>query len=188
MVDQKQKQKQSVSVNVNVGHARLRRKTRRRVRGQRVNKKAVPIATANYFYQPLTRMIRQDVPTAVPYSVFNPMMAPQVAEPRIKVDVPVSTPEINRARQEAAYTDGYASPGMVGETMRDIFSNQNLGSAFNREPMSARKYIGPPPTPFGGLGLRGAAKANPSDEITPVVNFKDLMRQGGKFSRTNAAF
>ena len=141
---QKQKQKQSVNVVVNVGHGKLRRKTKRRVRAPRSKRPNAMSSLANYYNQPLTRMVRQDVVNPIPYTVFNPLQNVKTAGGLIKSDMPVE-----QGRLDAEFTDGSDAPSAppISEMASETPAR---GRTFARQDLNAE---------FGGMELTGGGRA-----------------------------
>jgi hypothetical protein len=143
---QKQKQKQSVNVVVNVGHAKLRRKVKRRVRAPRTKRNSAMSSLANYYNQPLTRMVRQDVVNPIPYTVFNPLQNVKTVGGVIKSDMPVE-----QGRLDAEFTDGSVEPSDAPVTQREVETPaRGIGRANARQDLNAE---------FGGMELTGGARA-----------------------------
>lgn len=116
----KQKQTQKQYVVINVAHPKLRRKTKRRVKAP--PQKRTSFLDSSFMHQPLTRMIRYDVP--VPVAQPSPVLASGIAQPpivtagKLIVDTPLEKLGVSPATQDnlgAAASAGEGENPLTGK-------------------------------------------------------------------------
>ena len=154
----KQKQTQKQYVVINVAHPKLRRKTKRRVKAP--PQKRASFLDSSFMHQPLTRMIRYDVP--IPVAQPSPVLASGISQPpvvtanKLIVDTPIEKLGVSPATEDNL---GAASAGEA--------ENPLTGKKKGRPPGSKNKpkIIAYPLTDFSNDVGFGAVRSSGSSSI-----------------------
>jgi hypothetical protein len=136
---QKQRQRQSVNVVVNVAHPKLKRKSKRRVRAPSKKAGEGSSSLQSTYQQPLTKMIRYDVPVYVPSQPSAVLQsgvarAPEVTANKLIVDTPIEVMKPSPASQENLASTKLNTPAKSAFEEEAPFGYKKDGTPYKRKP------------------------------------------------------